>query len=418
MGKTEYGNYVPQAVIGSGYTILGFTPDALDVTTALLIVKVRTVLWYAYWKGQRDFQKICTQCLANSIRPSICRTVITSDDALLRIENIFAVDGDPYVRLPSLNATEETWYLFGGSEESFEKAMESAASRKISIKKETFTSYAMTAVDKRYRETRQMREMANSAQGEYRIHNTSAEKASGSVLKNGRKKTLTGDGQKFRSALLEAFRRDTGDEIVEDETRMFHMLPLDIGDGEEREMLNGSELYQLSDGLRAVLIPKADIDKTGIIHAISVMPGKKYYTFHMNRRGVYLDEKPYLITGAELIEELQKPDLREYNKELLGRQLKLSSLNEKDAIYESESGIFRLTRNKGCIQVETFDEKIESTGKDIHYFRKNELIPTFEEFLKKTKYGKSPLKQISQTELENRYKKAHKRRLFWNRSNK
>ena len=135
MGKTEYGNYVPQAVIGSGYTILGFTPDALDVTTALLIVKVRTVLWYAYWKGQRDFQKICTQCLANSIRPSICRTVITSDDALLRIENIFAVDGDPYVRLPSLNATEETWYLFGGSEESFEKAMESAASRKISIKK-------------------------------------------------------------------------------------------------------------------------------------------------------------------------------------------------------------------------------------------------------------------------------------------
>lgn len=417
MGKTEYGNYIPQAVIGSGYTVLGFTPDSFDVTTALLIVKVRTVLWYAYWKGQREYQKICTQCLANSIRPSVCRTVITSDDALLRIENIFSSDGDPYVRLPQLGDSEETWYLFGGSEEAFEKALKAASSRKVSLGRESFTRYAMTGVDKRFRETRQLREMAMSASGEYKIVNT-AERRAGTVLKGARKTELPAKGQKFRSALLEAFRSETIDSGLEAPAKTFHLLPLDIGEGEDRERLNGSELYQLSDGMRAVLIPKGDIDKTGVIHAIQVLPGKKYYTFHMNRRGVYFDEKPYLITGAELIEEMLKPDLKEYNKELLGRQLKLSSQNEKEAVYESDDGVFRLTRGKSCIKVETFDEKYEVSGKNTHYFYKNELIPTFEEFIDKTKYGSGKLRRISAAELENRYKKAHKKKFFWQRSNK
>ena len=138
----------------------------------------------------------------------------------------------------------------------------------------------------------------------------------------------------------------------------------------------------------------------------------------MNRRGVYFDEKPYLITGAELIEEMLKPDLKEYNKELLGRQLKLSSQNEKEAVYESDDGVFRLTRGKSCIKVETFDEKYEVSGKNTHYFYKNELIPTFEEFIDKTKYGSGKLRRISAAELENRYKKAHKKKFFWQRSNK
>lgn len=418
MKKTEYGNYIQQAVIGSGYTVLGFTPDVLDVTTALLIVKVRTVLWYAYWKGQRDYQRILTQCLANSTHPSICRTVITSDDMLLRLENIFSADNDPYVRLPSLNGAEETWYLYGGSEKSFERALSTASTRKVSLKGETFTSYAMTAVDRRFRETRQMREITRSATEEYRIHQTAPEKKRGTVSKNGHSAELPKSGQKFRSALLEAFRKDAQVEAAEDMARTFHMLPLDIGDGEDRARLNGCELYQLSDGLRAVLIPKGDIDKTGIIHAIQVLPGKKYYTFHLNRRGVYLNEKPFLIDGTTLIEELQKPDLREYNKELLGRQLKLSSINEQEAVYESGDGVFKLVRMKGCIKMETFNERYESSGENYHYFGKNELIPTFDEFIKKTGYGNGFLRRISQAELDNRYNKAHKRKFFWQRTNK
>lgn len=132
----------------------------------------------------------------------------------------------------------------------------------------------------------------------------------------------------------------------------------------------------------------------------------------MNRRGVYLDENPFLILGAELIGEMQKPDLREHNKDLLGRQLKISSPNEQEAVYESDSGVFRLLRLKSSIQVETFNDEYEQSGKRIHRFPRSELIPTFEEFLEKSGYGNRKLKRISQSELENRYKKAHRRRPF------
>lgn len=412
MENTEYGKYFPRAVIGSGHTTLGFAPEADDMTTALLIVKVRTVLWHAYWKGQRDYQKICTQCNAGLIKPFICRTVLTSDDLLLRLENIFSIDGAPYVRLPSLNEAEETWYMFGGSVDAFEKALHTASTRKVSLRKESFTRYAMTAVDGRFCETRQMCAIAHSAQEEYRIHKTESEKKLGTVTKNGRKTDLPHTGQKLRSALLESVRKDNGENEPEETARTFHALPLDIGEGEDRLKLNGCELYQLSDGQRAVLIPKGDIDKSGIIHTIQVLPGKKYYAFHMNRRGVYLDENPFLILGAELIGEMQKPDLREHNKDLLGRQLKISSPNEQEAVYESDSGVFRLLRLKSSIQVETFNDEYEQSGKRIHRFPRSELIPTFEEFLEKSGYGNRKLKRISQSELENRYKKAHRRRPF------
>lgn len=413
--NTKYGKYIPQAVLISGQTVLGFAPDTEDMTRALLILKVRTVLWNAYWKGQQEYQKICKQANAEAC---VCRTVITSDDLLLRVENIFATDGDPYVKLPSLNNAEETWYLYGGGREALERALQTASARKIFLESGTFESYAMTAVDERFRETGQMRNLVKSALSELRLHAAGPDKSPGRVIRNGTRTELPASGQKVRSALLESFRNETEKSEETQPARTFRALPLAIGAGSGIVDLNGCELYQLPNGKSAVLIPKADIDKSGIIHTIQVLPQKEYFTFHMDRREGYAEERPMLISGAELIRELEQPDLRERNKELLGRQLKLSNPNEQEAVYESGAGVFRLTRDPGRIRVETFNDEYESAGNRIHTFRRDEYIPTFEEFLKQTGYGKGGLKRISQAELENRHKQAHKRRPFWQRRKK
>jgi len=232
-------------------------------------------------------------------------------------------------------------------------------------------------------------------------------------ITNGKEKAesvSSSDHRLLRSKIISLWHiNDMATEENAGEIVQFQLIPADERKLKGGKALDGSEIFFFPAGGGGVVIPKADIEKAGVYHRISIQEGREYFCFSTRKDVQGVAMLP--ISGEDLIAELRKEDIRQQNKELVGRQYKLSTADEESGVFATAGGFLKMERQDGFIRTERFDKDYYSYGVSIDEYPPGQLIPTLEEAaLLHVNEGDS-LVRISSNRFEQKRARANRFRL-------